>query len=711
MAYRNKHNTSEWIVLITFTIALFIIHVWYVKDMYLIYVLDDEFGYWSIAAYLAGIDWSSSTSHIAYYSYGYSILLTPIFWFFDDPIKMYRAALVLNSILLSCIPIIAYDIVKRIFTKNNWVFLVSASFCASLYSSYVVYANIAWSESLLIFLCWLLLWVFIRLNSTSHTWKFLLLGFLLVYAYTVHQRTLGVLLAGIIVVITMKAFRYINWRQFLGFISSIVVFFVAHGYIKSNIIANVWRNAVTSTNDYSGQFQKIASFFSLEGLIKTLQVLSGQLFYVGAASFILAFIGIYSISKMIIRLRIEKHNDGTENNFSSYFNALVFLLIAFIFTFGISVVFMNNANRVDHILYGRYIDMLIGPLLLIGIISLFNFSKIEKSLSTIISLILLVLTGIFANYGINQLEHPSFNGITVIGIKQYYISGIFQFKFAILISGFCALVCCISFAAKKYKWIPFIGLSLLSILFLHAGVRIISNDLAPSHQKNLNSNNIVKYIKDDKELRPIYFLIENNFNIDRNKGFFQFLLMDRKLISLTEEDLGQINGQKYIITSNPNPLLFPYKNEYSLIYASGSNYLWSNAPEFSQEKNVFNLPLSLFYSINGVRSIGEIEYIDSDGSSNYLLYGPYMELNQGKYNISGSFELLSESKGEIGYFEVVSGGTILDRQIIIGDSFDKRQLKMDLSINLNQSVGNIEFRVFTNEGALLRIKSIKLIEN
>lgn len=207
------------------------------------------------------------------------------------------------------------------------------------------------------------------------------------------------------------------------------------------------------------------------------------MFYVGAASFILAFIGIYSISKMIIRLRIEKHNDGTENNFSSYFNALVFLLIAFIFTFGISVVFMNNANRVDHILYGRYIDMLIGPLLLIGIISLFNFSKIEKSLSTIISLILLVLTGIFANYGINQLEHPSFNGITVIGIKQYYISGIFQFKFAILISGFCALVCCISFAAKKYKWIPFIGLSLLSILFLHAGVRIISNDLAPSHQK------------------------------------------------------------------------------------------------------------------------------------------------------------------------------------------------------------------------------------
>ena len=38
----------------------------------------DEFGYWSVAAAILGYDWSSITGLGPYYSYGYSVLLTPI---------------------------------------------------------------------------------------------------------------------------------------------------------------------------------------------------------------------------------------------------------------------------------------------------------------------------------------------------------------------------------------------------------------------------------------------------------------------------------------------------------------------------------------------------------------------------------------------------------------------------------------------------------
>ena len=60
----------------------------------------DEFGYWAYAAKAAGYDWSEMVSLGSYYSYGYSLILFPIFKLCKDSVMAYRVAVTLNFILL-----------------------------------------------------------------------------------------------------------------------------------------------------------------------------------------------------------------------------------------------------------------------------------------------------------------------------------------------------------------------------------------------------------------------------------------------------------------------------------------------------------------------------------------------------------------------------------------------------------------------------------
>ena len=59
----------------------------------------DEFGYWSSAAANIGYDWSEVASLGSYYSFGYSLILTPILYFFRGGLAAYRAAVVVNMLL------------------------------------------------------------------------------------------------------------------------------------------------------------------------------------------------------------------------------------------------------------------------------------------------------------------------------------------------------------------------------------------------------------------------------------------------------------------------------------------------------------------------------------------------------------------------------------------------------------------------------------
>ena len=102
-----RHKYS--IIFITF---LFCVYEYSITRVYGFILFPDEFGYWSYAAKLAGYDWSDIVSLGSYYSYGYSLILFPIFLLCKDAILAYRVAVSINFVLLAGGYVILLGIVK-----------------------------------------------------------------------------------------------------------------------------------------------------------------------------------------------------------------------------------------------------------------------------------------------------------------------------------------------------------------------------------------------------------------------------------------------------------------------------------------------------------------------------------------------------------------------------------------------------------------------
>lgn len=87
----------------------------------------DEFGYWAPAAEMLGWDWSESVSLGSYYSFGYSLILTPVLYFVKDSITAYRTAVVLNMILMCAGLCLLYSLMRMLFPE-----LIKRGLCLSV---------------------------------------------------------------------------------------------------------------------------------------------------------------------------------------------------------------------------------------------------------------------------------------------------------------------------------------------------------------------------------------------------------------------------------------------------------------------------------------------------------------------------------------------------------------------------------------------------
>ena len=97
-------------------IIIMVITLFFVGEKNVPYVLGDEFGYWTSAAYFFGYDWSGIASINGYFSFGYGLLLTPLF-LLKDSVLMYRTAIVMNALFLVGSFVLAYIAGQKLFPK------------------------------------------------------------------------------------------------------------------------------------------------------------------------------------------------------------------------------------------------------------------------------------------------------------------------------------------------------------------------------------------------------------------------------------------------------------------------------------------------------------------------------------------------------------------------------------------------------------------
>lgn len=220
-------------------LVIFLLAVYRLSDTGQPILFNDEIGYWSNSAFFMGDDWTSVTGRINYYSYGYSLLLIPLrmmaesfYWGWSG---LYHAAIVLNGLFLVMSYVIALKLAKRYLTGMNTLVRTAACFTICTYSSYIVYAHIAWTECTLLFFFWVFLYVMMRMTDHPTVWNHTALAVVSFYMYTVHQRALGIVATAVLIVLCMRFMRMNRLRDTAAFLGGLYLCGLIHAMIKGNL--------------------------------------------------------------------------------------------------------------------------------------------------------------------------------------------------------------------------------------------------------------------------------------------------------------------------------------------------------------------------------------------------------------------------------------------------------------------------------------------
>lgn len=221
-----------------FTVSV-IVHSLLTMHMELPAVNPDEIGVASVAAFYSGRDWSALMGQVYYY-YGYvqAIFYAPLFLFFSNSYALYKACLIMNGVLMSFIPVIAYHVSTKLGVSRVWQ-KITVAFCCGAYITYIAHSKFMWNEAICSLLPWVLMWVmFMSMDCQKDALRVLwsaAAGVLCAVCYGAHSRLLAVVIAFVMTVLIARIFM--NRRIFTlpVFFPALALGFVGEHFCKKTI--------------------------------------------------------------------------------------------------------------------------------------------------------------------------------------------------------------------------------------------------------------------------------------------------------------------------------------------------------------------------------------------------------------------------------------------------------------------------------------------
>jgi len=691
---------KEKIFLCFFSVLLITIYVQNINRVYLPFVFNDELGYWGNAAYMIGYDWSDVMKGIAYYSYGYSFFLVPLLKLFSDPIMIYRSAIILNIIFVILGFFVNYKIFKRLFSKANPILCQLCAFCFSCYSSYLIQSKIAWPETLLMLIFSVAVLLFIQLHIDAKIWRFIAFGACVCYAYMVHQRMLGVLVSAILIIFCMLCLKRITVRQFFSFAATCVICLVLSNFLKEDLINNLYGlSGEIVGNDFSSQLEKVKLLFTFSGIKSLIKALSGQIFYLGAATFLLFYIGTYKLLaetikwiKSIIKKKLEPPSESHH-----YDEVYFFLLLSTIFTIIISAIFMIKPVRIDHLVYGRYNETLVAVISGTGMMALIENKK--KYLKPLIgSVLVFACTFLITKYTFEIGSFENFNVLNAVSLSNNYYRTNISYALGVTIIVSIIILGSIFYRRRNFLVVPFI----LCICYFFYNSNQTLKDFLNGHEYNVSIAELLNYIPSD-QVKSVFLKTENS---ERYRGSIQFLFQETPLISIDKEevenDMDNMENS-YLISSNLDPVIFNKNQILDLKVNAASRQL------FYSHKNVANESgQQLNIDLNALFINNEEESILMD---RFLAYGPYITLSEGEYTLNYEISLTENTQDNIGHIDIYSNSSRIAYQELVSKDVDKETSTIiTLPFRLVDETTNIEFRLFANAGTQIKITSVTIIK-
>jgi hypothetical protein len=323
----------------------------------------DEDGYLLGARVLAGGPDATLPSWSIMRPIGYPLLLTPAYWFAEDPVRVYQIAHVINAVLMAATFPLLYLLARRLFDlARGWA--AGITFVLATLPSLVFFSQFALTDALLPALVLMqLLFLYGQFADPSDRagrWYAIGGGVVAAYAANTHVRGLVMLVVG------AAAVALGTWRRWIPRAQTIAYYGSALGVFAMGWLANTWlEDQLFAGQAFSANGRVVQRLTSIKGLGQTICNGAGQVWYLCTSTYGLAAIGLAAAGWAVYR------REGSRALRMVYGAALVI-------TVGIAMATAAGTpveGRVNNQVYGRYLAMLVGFFTLVAVVALIRASR------------------------------------------------------------------------------------------------------------------------------------------------------------------------------------------------------------------------------------------------------------------------------------------------------------------------------------------------
>lgn len=420
---------SDAAIMIAVYAAALVLHILITGAATIFNLTPDEYSVTAIAAYLNGLDWSSTVSTGGYYGYFQSLFYVPVFRITDDPYLRYRLMLIINGVLMSFVPVIAYWLTRRVFEIEKPASAVFSLICG-LYPSYMLLTNFTWNETMCCLLPWVFLLILFNAYSCRNAIKKQVLsclgGLVSIAAYAAHGRMLSLVAAGIVLEIIV--FLTVRERSpdteetgvlehspkrvrifcFSGFFGGTVAGLIIDKMLKRYFQSVLW-NVGSGRSAPINTIEKMTSqLFGENGnfsIARFFQTLIGHFFYFFSSTWGFGAVCVISVIASLIiyyRRKIGKTNAEKLPNIGDKTAVLCwFVLLITGAAFAVSVLFKCTSSsfdrRMDTTIYGRYTESVYPLAILCTLVIIYKFgiTRLQAVAAFISNAVVTALTQIF----------------------------------------------------------------------------------------------------------------------------------------------------------------------------------------------------------------------------------------------------------------------------------------------------------------------------
>ncbi|MFI7700983.1 hypothetical protein [Nonomuraea sp. NPDC049480] len=349
----------------------------------------DETGYLLAARWLAGgpgADLSGST----FYQGGYALLIVPVFWLTSDPVVAYRMVVVAGSMAAAGACPLAYALLRRLAVGRRTALVMA--FAAGLSPALLVFAGLALADAILpsLVLAWLV--AVHDLAARGSVKAGAVAGALAGYATAVHLR--GMIVLAVCVLVVVVLIRRVPRAAAAAALGSAGLATVAGQALNGALAAALYPDGA---RDLSGMLA--ARLTSVDGQAWALSGAAGQLWYLIAATWGLAGIGLAGAAVLLVRRAAPLPH-----------RVLAGALLAT--TLGIayaSSAALPDEHRVGNYAYGRYLACAAVAWTLAGLVVLLRCGRAAAARHALAAAGLLAVTGgVAAGYAGDRLERYAF---------------------------------------------------------------------------------------------------------------------------------------------------------------------------------------------------------------------------------------------------------------------------------------------------------------